>query len=80
MSTEKEVCDGIHADALGIVVNCELLNVRMNPSVSSPILCKIQADAEVAVYFDKKLDNWYHICTTAGVEGYCAKEFIEIIV
>ena len=60
----------------GVVVNCAKLNVRKTPSKDADILGVISRYDDVKVYIDESTEDFYKVCTEAGVEGYCVKTFI----
>lgn len=63
---------------IGVVVNCNRLNVRSRPLAGSPVVCTIVNLDEVMIDEEGSTDKFYKICTAAGIEGYCMKEFIVI--
>jgi hypothetical protein len=62
----------------GIVSGCERLNVREEPNKNADIVCVIEKDASVIIDVDDSTDSFYKVCTEAGAEGYCMKNFITI--
>ena len=62
----------------GKVVNCDLLNVREHASSDANVACKINRDDEVMVNKDESTNDYYKVCTSKGIEGYCMKRFIAI--
>ena len=62
----------------GVVVDCHKLNVRRAPSVNATVLCKIASDTEVVIDESKSKNDWYSVCTEAGIEGFCMKKYIAI--
>lgn len=63
---------------VGVVDNCDKLNVRRNPTLSATPLAVINKGDEVQIDTANSTDEWYKICTANGVEGYCMKKFITI--
>lgn len=63
---------------LGVVVDCDLLRVRKRPSTEADVLCVIERGSEVTVDDPDHVGKFYKVCTATGVEGYCAKPYIEI--
>lgn len=61
----------------GIVVGCTKLNVRENPDMTGNILCELMVSSKVKVNIANKYDDWFHVRTDAGVEGYCMKKYIS---
>ena len=63
----------------GIVVNCDLLNVRKEPNPTSNILTVINADQKIKIL--DELDEFYRVLIDDPInsyEGYCMKKFIKI--
>ena len=63
----------------GVVANCVRLNVRKDPEPKSEILCTIEANQEVMIDETKSTEDFYRVCTAAGIEGYCVKYFIAVM-
>lgn len=62
----------------GAVRNCKRLNLRKEPSKSSEVLCVLLEDESVLIDLEKSTDDFYNI-SARGIDGYCMKQFIEII-
>ena len=62
----------------GIVSGCTKLNVREEPNVFSEVIAVIPAGTEVIIDADDMTDGWYRVCTSAGIEGYCMLEYIQV--
>ena len=65
-------------DVLGVVTDCNKLNVRTNPSTSAEIVTEIKAGTKVMINEEESTADFYKICTEAGVEGFCMKKFITV--
>lgn len=63
---------------VGVVTDCAKLNVRKAPSTDAEIVCVLMINTEVMVDKNESTDDFYKICTGAGVEGFCMKKFINI--
>ena len=61
-----------------VVVNCAKLNVREEPAPKAAVVAIIDASNEVAVYEDESFGNYYKVCTAAGIEGYCVKDYLQL--
>lgn len=61
----------------GVVVNCAKLNVREKPSIDAEVVCVLDVMSEFEIDVNKTTNDWYSICTAAGIEGYCMKKFVE---
>lgn len=65
--------NSIHAnkEQTGLVVNCVMLNVRVNPSFDEPITKTLTAGDTIIIL--EKVDDWYKT-----PDGYVMSDFIEI--
>lgn len=63
----------------GKVVDCNKLRVRESASTDADVICEITAGAEVTIDEVNSTNDFYKVCTAAGAEGFCMKNFIEII-
>lgn len=61
----------------GIVVDCIKLNVRVAPNTTAAVACVVNAASEIEIDVAKSTDEWFHVCTAAGIEGYCMRKFIK---
>ena len=64
---------------IGIVTNCNKLNVREHPNTTAAILGIISASTELVIIEEESTKDFYKICTSAGLEGYCMKKFITVM-
>lgn len=62
----------------GYITNCLKLNVRAEASKAAEVLCVLEDDAEVIIDLENSTVDFYKVCTSAGVEGYCMKKFIAV--
>lgn len=62
----------------GVVIGCGRLNIRKEPSTSATILCEVSLKSELIIDPNKSTDDWYSVCTPAGVEGFCMKKFVAL--
>ena len=63
---------------IGLVSNCKKLNVRERPTVHAPVVCEIVCQAELMIDEKESTEEFYKVCTAAGIEGFCMKKFIAI--
>ena len=63
----------------GIVTNCVRLNVRKEPNFDADILCTIDVSTNLIIDEEESTDEFYKICTSAGIEVYCVKTYITIV-
>ena len=62
---------------VGVVVGCEKLNVRKEPSINSDVVFQFPCNMEVEIFIDKSTEDWFYVCNAAGIEGFCMKKYIE---
>lgn len=62
----------------GTVSNCQRLRVREAASVNSEVLCEILINSEVIIDNQNSTKDFYKVTTSAGIEGFCMKKFIEV--
>ena len=65
---------------IGVVCDCQALNVRKQPTKMSAVLAVINSGDEVEI-IEGAEENWgdfYKVCTQTGIEGFCMKQFIAI--
>ena len=66
---------------VGIVVNCEKLNLRRTPlkdSDGANIITELLSGVAVVIDEDESTPNFYKVTTETGLEGYCMRRFIEL--
>ena len=55
------------------------LNVREEPVVDpGNVLGVIKTGAEVMIYENESVGDFYKVCTEKGLEGFCMKQFIQV--
>ena len=62
----------------GKVTGCRLLNIRQEPNVFAEIVCAVNSGTELVVSDTDAANDFYKVCTSAGIEGYCMKRFITL--
>lgn len=62
----------------GVVANCQLLNVRREAKPDSEIISTLPLDTQVEIDEAESTDNYYKVCNSAGIEGFCMKDYIEV--
>lgn len=63
---------------IGIVEGCSQLNVRVLPDANARIVCAINSGTELMIDQPSSNEEFYKICTSAGIEGFCMKKFISV--
>lgn len=61
----------------GVVANCAKLNVRAEPTLDGDIVSVLDVMSEIEINLSESTDEWFKICTTVGVEGYCMRKFVD---
>lgn len=75
----EEVVEEIAEPTIGIVVDCEKLNVRDYPSLhNGVVICAVDRGSELMIDLDDSNEHWYSVCNSAGLMGYCMKKFVEL--
>lgn len=62
----------------GVVANCELLNVREEPTRDSAAIAVIKKGDELMVDRIFNENGFCKVITESSVEGYCVRKFIAI--
>lgn len=62
----------------GIVSDCSRLRVRNYPGLDANVICEIDAGAQVVIDNTESTEEFYKVCTEAGIDGYCMKRFIKV--
>lgn len=63
----------------GTVVGCAKLNVRAEPNITADIVCVLDNMTELAVDVANSNNEWVRVCTATGIEGYCVRKFIDVL-
>ena len=63
----------------GKISNCKKLNVRKLPSRDAEIVSELAEGSEVMIDEKESTALFYKICTEHGIEGYCMKNFIKVV-
>lgn len=83
VNNEKPVVETIEeapaVEKHGVVVDCIRLNVRSAPSIDAEVVCEIDCSTDMLVYEEESTDEFYKICTSSGIEGFCMKKFVTIV-
>ena len=66
------------AATIGVVAGCAMLRVRAAASTTSDVICQISVNTEVTIDKQNSTADFYKVCTSAGVEGFCMKKFITV--
>lgn len=63
----------------GTVFNCERLNIRKGPDKKEEVLCIVNKGSKLTIN-DKDTIDWFNVTTEDGVEGFCMKKFVDLII
>ena len=63
----------------GQVSGCKKLNVRKLPSRDAEIVSELVEGSKVMIDEKESTALFYKICTEHGIEGYCMKDFIKVV-
>ena len=64
---------------IGVVTNCVKLNIRKYPKPNSTVLCTVDCKSDLVIDEADSTNDYYKVCTAAGIEGYCMKKFVTIM-
>ena len=76
---EPEPSDEPENRKFGKVSNCKKLNIRKLPSRDAEIVSELIEGSEVMIDEKESTALFYKICTEHGIEGYCMKNFIKVV-
>lgn len=84
MDEERTTCIDVPTDEIdeceiGVVANCELLNVRKEPDKDSSVVGIIGNGIEVIIDMKTSTDEFYHVLVQPDIVGYCMKKFINLV-
>lgn len=60
----------------GTVTGCARLRVRKKPSADAKVVCEIKESSTVVIDKEGSTKDFYKVCTEAGIEGFCMKQYI----
>ena len=63
----------------GKISNCKKLNVRKLPSRDAEIVSELVEGSEVMIDEKESTALFYKICTEHGIDGYCMKDYITVL-
>ena len=65
-------------EIIDAIVKCIRLNVREEPNLNSKKIGELVTGDEITIDLSKSTDLWYKVFTSSGLDGYCAKDFVEV--
>lgn len=63
---------------IGVVSNCDRLNVREKPFKGANVLTILGGGCDVIINEHLSTDDFYHVQTRHSVQGFCQKDYISI--
>lgn len=78
VEVEEEQCavEEVESRQIGIISNCNRLNIRALPIKDSTVLSIVPVGTELEVLGVS--DGWYNVCTASGIEGYCMTQYVIV--
>ena len=73
---EKKEVDRIVSGFVADVVY--KLNVREEPDIEANIIYEADAGNEFLIDIGKSTEDWFSVCNSCGIEGFCMKKYIII--
>lgn len=75
----EDVVSVKESNAYGLIIDCERLRLRSTAKiVDDNIIAEIQNGEKLLINLDESVKNFYKITTASGLEGFVAKQFVEI--
>ena len=65
-------------EKVGVVANCEKLNIREEASKDSKILHVVDAGTELTIDTERSLEGWHYVSNADGVNGFCMKDYVHM--
>lgn len=63
---------------IGVVTDCLKLNIRQRPYKDSEVVAIAECLDELSIDIEASTNDWYAVCTVAGIEGFCMKKFVAV--
>ena len=64
---------------IGVVSNCDRLNVREKPFKGANVLTILGGGCDVIINENLSTDDFYHVQTRHSIQGFCQKDYISIL-
>ena len=65
-------------EKIGVVSDCEKLNVRVAPRLDADVLTIIDKNTEVVLCEKQPKKDWHRVRIKNGIEGFCMKQYISV--
>lgn len=63
---------------IGVVSNCEKLNIRKEPSMASEVLCVVKVDTELLIDSNGATGEWLKVSCSDCIEGFCMAKYVSM--
>lgn len=73
-----EESDWTKNPVIATVIDCEKLNIRMEPKPNAKIVCQVDKGTEMEIDLEESTPDWAKVILASGIEGYCMRSFIEL--
>lgn len=60
----------------GIIAGCVNTEILYEPKPYSEIKCLVNSLTDIIVDIDKSTEEYYFICTSSGIEGFCHRKYV----
>ena len=64
---------------IGVVSNCDRLNVREKPFKGANVLTILGGGCDIIINEHLSTEIFYHVQTRHGIQGFCQKDYISIL-
>lgn len=54
------------------------LNIRAEPDLEADVIFEAEPGTEFLIDIEKSTEEWFSVCSTSGLEGFCKKKYITI--
>lgn len=75
---ENNNTDSKTEKVIGVVTDCLKLNIRQRPYKDSEVVAISACLDELSIDIEASTNDWYAVCTVAGIEGFCMKKFVAV--
>ena len=62
----------------GVVSDCTKLNIRKSPSPNGNVICTVNENTKLMIILEESTAEWYKVCNSAGLNGFCMKKYVAI--
>lgn len=63
---------------IGVVANCNKLNIRKKPDPEADIVGVVDAGTTLTINSAKSTEEFFSVRTKSGMFGFCMKEFVTV--